>query len=427
MDDGMRVSGDRVADDVSPAAAPIGAGFAGTGPTSSAVARTGPTALVLGAVSLSHTLNDLIQSLIPAVYPVLKTEFALDFGQIGLITLVFQLTASLLQPFVGLYTDHRPQPYSLPVGMVVTLAGLLLLSVAPSFGVILLAAALVGIGSSVFHPEASRVARLASGGRFGFAQSLFQVGGNGGTALGPLLAAFIVVPRGQGSIAWFALAALAAILILSGIGRWYAAQLGSVRKRTAASATSGLPRRQVLMAVGVLMMLVFSKYLYLSSISSYYPFYLMTKFGIDKQAALVRLFIFLGAVAVGTIVGGPIGDRFGRKLVIWGSILGVLPFTVLLPHADLFWTTVLSVAIGLILASAFSAILVFAQELVPGKVGMISGLFFGLAFGMAGLGAAVLGVLADHTSITFVYQVCAYLPILGLLTYFLPDTRREAR
>jgi FSR family fosmidomycin resistance protein-like MFS transporter len=394
----------------------------GLSPTASAMAR--PAALVLGAISLSHGLNDLVQALIPAVYPLLKQEFALDFGQIGLITLMFQMTASLLQPFVGLYTDHRPMPFSLAIGMAVTLAGLLLLSAAPSFGVILGAAALVGIGSSVFHPEASRVARLASGGRFGFAQSLFQVGGNGGSALGPLLAAFIVVPRGKGSIAWFSLVALAAILLLTAIGRWYAAQIGGIRKKAPEAAIQPLPRRQVALSLGVLMMLVFSKYLYLSSINSYYPFYLMTKFGIDKQDALIRLFIFLAAVAAGTIVGGPLGDRFGRKLVIWGSILGVLPFTLMLPFADLLWTTILSVVIGLILASAFSAILVFAQELVPGKVGMVSGLFFGMAFGMAGIGAAVLGILADHTSITFVYKVCAYLPVLGLLTYFLPDVTR---
>ncbi|RYB02883.1 MFS transporter [Lichenibacterium ramalinae] len=402
-----------------------GATVAGTG--RAPVPRLKPVMAVLGAAALSHGMNDLLQSLIPAVYPILKQEFTLSFGQIGLITLVFQLTASLLQPFVGLYTDHRPLPYSLPVGMAVTLSGLLLLAMAPSFEVILLAAGLVGVGSSIFHPEASRVARLASGGRYGFAQSLFQVGGNGGTALGPLLAAFIVVPRGQASIAWFALVALAAILVLSAIGRWYAARLGEVRGKPAAPAVAGLPRRKVLMAVTVLMLLVFSKYIYLSSLTSYYPFYLMTKFGIGKQDALVHLFIFLGAVAVGTIVGGPVGDRFGRKLVIWGSILGVLPFTLMLPHADLFWTTVLSVIIGVILASAFSAILVFAQDLVPGKVGMISGLFFGFAFGMAGLGAAVLGMVADRTSITFVYQVCAFMPVLGLLTYFLPDMERRAR
>ncbi len=391
-------------------------------------ARMRPVMTVLGAAALSHGMNDLLQSLIPAVYPLLKQEFTLSFGQIGLITLVFQLTASLLQPFVGLYTDHRPMPYSLPIGMTVTLTGLLLLAAAPSFEVILVAAALVGVGSSVFHPEASRVARLASGGRYGFAQSLFQVGGNGGTALGPLLAAFIVVPRGQGSIAWFGLVALAAILVLSGVGRWYAGRIGTLRRKAAGPAGAALPRNKVLVAVFVLMMLVFSKYIYLSSLTSYYPFYLMTKFGIGKQDALVHLFIFLGAVAVGTIVGGPVGDRFGRKLVIWGSILGVLPFTLLLPHADLFWTTVLSVIIGVILASAFSAILVFAQELVPGKVGMISGLFFGFAFGMAGLGAAVLGMLADHMGIGFVYEVCSFMPVLGLLTYFLPEVgARPAR
>jgi MFS transporter, FSR family, fosmidomycin resistance protein len=400
-----------------------GAKVAGVG--GSAMARSGPVMTVLGAAALSHGINDLLQSLIPAVYPLLKQEFALSFGQIGLITLVFQLTASLLQPFVGLYTDHRPQPFSLPIGMAVTLSGLVLLAVAPNFGLILVAAALVGVGSSIFHPEASRVARLASGGRYGFAQSLFQVGGNGGTAFGPLLAAFIIVPRGQGSIAWFAVVALAGILVLSGIGRWYAAHLGSLRKKVVNAGANALSQRQVLMAVTVLMLLVFSKYIYLSSLTSYYPFYLMTKFGISKQEALVHLFIFLGAVAVGTIVGGPIGDRFGRKLVIWGSILGVLPFTLLLPHADLFWTTVLSVIIGVILASAFSAILVFAQEIVPGKVGMISGLFFGFAFGMAGLGAAVLGMVADHTSITFVYEVCAYMPVLGLLTYFLPNIEKR--
>jgi FSR family fosmidomycin resistance protein-like MFS transporter len=375
---------------------------------------------VLGAVGLSHGLNDMQQSLLPAVYPVLKSEFALDFGQIGLITLTFQLTASLLQPFVGFYTDRSPRPYSLPVGMTVTLAGLLLLSVAPNFAAILLAAAMVGVGSSVFHPEASRVARLASGGRYGFAQSLFQVGGNGGTALGPLLAAFVVVPHGQRSIAWFALAAVAAIALLSGIGRWYARHLAAARSRPAAAAAA-LPRREVVAGIAVLLLLIFSKYIYLSSLTSYYPFYLIDKFGVGKQDALVYLFVFLGAVALGTIVGGPVGDRFGRKLVIWGSILGVLPFTLLLPHANLFWTVVLSVVIGVVLASAFSAIVVFAQDLVPGNVGMVSGLFFGFAFGMAGLGAAVLGVVADHAGIAFVYDACAYLPAMGLLTWFLPN------
>ncbi len=400
-------------------------GTAVAGPTAAAP-RLRPVMAMLGAAGLSHGMNDLLQSLIPAVYPVLKSEFALDFGQIGLITLTFQLTASLLQPFVGAYTDRNPKPYSLPLGMCVTLAGLVLLSVAPNFPLILLAAGMVGVGSSVFHPEASRVARLASGGRYGFAQSIFQVGGNGGTALGPLLAAFIVVPDGQRSIAWFALVALVAIVVLTAMSRWYAARLGDVRKGPARSSVEGLPRRQVVVAVVVLMLLVFSKYIYLSSLTSYYTFYLITKFGLSKQDALVHLFIFLGAVAVGTAVGGPIGDRIGRKPVIWGSILGVLPFTLLLPYADLTWTTVLSVVIGVILASAFSAILVFAQEMMPTKVGMISGLFFGFAFGMAGLGAAVLGIVADHTGIVFVYRLCSFLPVLGLLTWFLPNVGAKA-
>ena len=402
-----------------------GAAIAGPGPGT--VPRLRPVMSVLGAAGLSHAMNDLLQSLIPAVYPVLKQEFALSFGQIGLITLAFQVTASLLQPFVGAYTDRHPKPYSLPLGMCVTLAGLVLLAMAPNFGVILLAASMVGIGSSIFHPEASRVARLASGGRYGFAQSLFQVGGNGGTALGPLLAAFIVVPGGQRSIAWFAIVAAAAIMVLTWIGRWYAARLGEVRKAPAKSSVEGLPRRKVMIAVFVLMLLVFSKYFYLASIISYYQFYLIDKFGLTQQNAELHLFVFLGAVAVGTIVGGPVGDRFGRKLVIWGSILGILPFTLLLPYADLFWTTVLSVVIGVVLASAFSAILVFAQEMVPGKVGMISGLFFGFAFGMGGLGAAVLGIVADHTSIDVVYHLCSYLPVLGLLTWFLPNVGAKVR
>ena len=314
-------------------------------------------------------------------------------------------------------------PFSLAIGMVVSLCGLLLLSVAPSYPVILVAAALVGVGSSVFHPEASRVARLASGGRYGFAQSLFQVGGNGGTALGPLLAALIVVRDGQRSIAWFALAAVAAIAILTVIGRWYRDHLASLTKRKIPLAVPQLSSRRAIFAVTVLMLLVFSKYIYLSSITSFYPFYLITKFGIGKQEALFHLFVFLGAVAAGTIIGGPLGDRFGRKPVIWFSILGVLPFTLMLPYADLFWTTVLSAVIGVILASAFSAIIVFAQELMPGKVGMISGLFFGFAFGMGGLGAAVLGLLADHIGIEAVYRACAFLPALGLLTALLPNLK----
>ena len=399
---------------------------AAAGPAAAAPPRR-PVMAVLGAAGLSHGMNDLMQSLIPAVYPVLQSEFALSFGQIGLITLTFQLTASLLQPFVGAYTDRNPKPYSLPLGMCVTLAGLVLLSVAPNFAAILLAAAMVGVGSSVFHPEASRVARLASGGRYGFAQSVFQVGGNGGTALGPLLAACIVVPDGQRSIAWFALVALAAVAVLTGMSRWYAARLGEIRKKPVRSSAEILPRRQVVVAVFVLMLLVFSKYIYLSSLTSYYTFYLITKFGLSKQDALVHLFIFLGAVAVGTAAGGPIGERIGRKPGIWVSILGVLPFTLLLPYADLTWTTVLSVVIGVILASAFSAILVFAQEMMPTKVGMISGLFFGFAFGMAGLGAAVLGVVADHSGIVFVYRLCSFLPVLGLLTWFLPNVGAKAR
>ena len=396
------------------------AALPGTGGPASAP-RLRPVMAVLGAAGLSHGMNDLLQSLIPAVYPVLKTEFALSFGQIGLIQLTFQITASLLQPLVGAYTDRSPKPYSLPLGMCVTLVGLVLLSAAPNFGAILVAAALVGVGSSIFHPEASRVARLASGGRYGFAQSVFQVGGNGGTALGPLLAAFVVVPDGQRSIAWFALVALVAVLVLTGLSRWYAARLGEIRRRPVRSSVEGLPRRKVVIAVFVLMLLVFSKYFYLSSLTSYYTFYLIAKFGLSKQDALVHLFIFLGAVAVGTAVGGPIGDRIGRKPVIWVSILGVLPFTLALPYADLAWTTVLSVVIGVVLASAFSAILVFAQDMMPAKVGMISGLFFGFAFGMAGLGAAVLGLVADHTGIVAVYRLCSFLPVLGLLTWFLPN------
>lgn len=380
---------------------------------------------VLLAISLSHGLNDVIQSLIPAIYPVLKTEFSLNFGQIGLITLAFQLTASLLQPLVGLYTDRRPLPYSLPVGMGCTLVGLVLLAFAPTYPLLLGAAALVGVGSSIFHPEASRVARMASGGRHGFAQSLFQLGGNFGSALGPLLAGFVVLSRGQASIAYFSIVALVAMVILARVGRWYSQHLNQKVAPSAKPAGLPLSRRKVGMALTVLMLLVFSKHFYLASITTYFQFFLMRRFGLTDQAALFHLFIFLGAVAAGTIAGGPIGDRFGRKRVIWISILGVLPFTLALPYANLFWTTVLSVVIGLILSSAFSAILVFATELVPGKVGMIAGLFFGLAFGMGGLGAAVLGALADRTSIEFVYHVCSFLPALGLLTWFLPRMERR--
>ncbi len=388
--------------------------------------RTDGTAFkVLGAISFSHMLNDMIQSLILAIYPILKSGFHLSFGQIGLITLVFQITASLLQPVVGLYTDRKPQPYSLPIGMGFTLCGLLLLSVAPNFPTLLLAAALVGTGSSVFHPESSRVARMASGGRHGLAQSLFQVGGNLGSSFGPLLAAAIIVPYGQGSIAWFSLAALLAICVLTAVGKWYARhRLGSRAKAARGGTAQSLSRARVTSAVGILLLLIFSKYFYLASISSYFTFYLISKFQLSVQSAQVHLFVFLFAVAVGTLIGGPIGDKIGRKYVIWASILGVAPFTLLLPYATLFWTSVLVVIIGLVLASAFSAILVFAQELIPGKIGTVSGLFFGFAFGMGGIGAAALGDLADVTSIQFVYKVCSFLPLLGLAAVFLPNLRR---
>jgi MFS transporter, FSR family, fosmidomycin resistance protein len=384
---------------------------------------TGTALTVLFAVSFCHFLNDLIQSLLPAIYPLLKTQYALDFGQIGLLTFTFQVTASLLQPVVGAYTDRHPLPYSLPIGMSFTLCGLLLLALASNFSLLLLAAALVGTGSSVFHPESSRIARLASGGRHGFAQSVFQVGGNAGSAAGPLLAAFIVLPFGQRSIAWFSLVALLGIVLLTRVGGWYGRH---VRARTHAPAPQvhALSPQRVWLAVAVLLALIFSKYFYLASLGSYYTFYLIDHFGVSVQSAQLHLFLFLGAVALGTLVGGPVGDRVGRKYVIWVSILGVLPFTLALPHANLFWTSVLSVVIGLILSSAFSAILVYAQELLPGKVGMIAGLFFGFAFGMGGVAAALLGQLADATSIEFVYKVCAYLPAIGLLTVLLPNLHR---
>ncbi len=380
---------------------------------------------VLGAISFSHMLNDMIQSLILAIYPLLKGEFHLSFAQVGLITLTYQLTASLLQPVVGSFTDRRPSPYSLPVGMSFTLTGLVLLSLAPTFPVLLLAAALVGTGSSIFHPESSRVARMASGGRHGLAQSLFQVGGNFGTSLGPLLAAAIIVPRGQRSIAWFSLAALLAIMVLYRISKWYAHhQHGARGKAARRAAAVELPRRTVVLSIGVLLLLIFSKYFYLASINSYFTFYLIHRFHLPLQSAQMYLFAFLFAVALGTVIGGPIGDRIGRKYVIWGSILGVAPFTLLLPHANLFWTAVLAMVIGVILASAFSAILVYAQELIPGKVGTVSGLFFGFAFGMGGIGAALLGKLADSQGIEFVYQLCAFLPLIGICAMFLPNLER---
>nr|WP_154325240.1 MFS transporter [Pantoea sp. 201603H] len=380
---------------------------------------------ILGAISLAHLLNDMIQSLILAIYPLLRAEFSLSFVQIGLITLTFQITASLLQPVIGSYTDKHPQPWSLPIGMGFTLTGLVLLALANNFPLILLAAALVGTGSSVFHPESSRVARMASGGRHGLAQSLFQVGGNLGSSLGPLLAALIIAPYGKGNVAWFTLAALLAIVVLLQISRWYQSQHRVAKSSAPPPLTSLLPRRRVVLAIAILLMLIFSKYFYLASLSSYYTFYLIHKFGLSVQNAQFHLFAFLFAVAAGTIIGGPLGDKIGRKYVIWGSILGVAPFTLLLPHASLAWTGVLSVIIGLILASAFSAILVYAQELLPGRIGMVSGLFFGFAFGMGGLGAAVLGWVADRTSIDLVYQICAYLPLLGILTAFLPDNRSK--
>ncbi|WP_145562790.1 MFS transporter [Yersinia aldovae] len=377
---------------------------------------------ILGAISVSHLLNDMIQSLILAIYPLLQAEFSLSFAQIGLITLTYQLTASLLQPLIGLYTDKHPQPYSLPMGMGFTLSGILLLAVATTFPVVLLAAALVGTGSSVFHPESSRVARMASGGRHGLAQSVFQVGGNFGSALGPLLAAILIAPYGKGNVGWFSLAALLAIVVLLQVSKWYQQQQRAVHgKPVKILSAKVLPRKTVISTLAILMVLIFSKYFYLASISSYYTFYLMHKFGISVQNAQIHLFVFLFAVAAGTIIGGHLGDRIGRKHVIWGSILGVAPFTLVLPYASLYWTGVLTVIIGVILASAFSAILVYAQELIPGKVGMVSGLFFGFAFGMGGIGAAILGYVADLTSIELVYQICAFLPLLGIFTALLPN------
>ena len=386
-------------------------------------AAGGAVLAVLAALSFSHFLNDLIQSLVPAIYPILKDSFQLTFTQIGLITLTFQLTASLLQPLVGLYTDRRPMPYSLAIGMGFTLGGLLLLSQADRYVLLLVAAALVGMGSSVFHPESSRMARLASGGRHGLAQSVFQVGGNIGSSSGPLLAAFIVVPHGQSSIAWFSLAALLAIVVLWNVGRWYSSHLSARRARPHVQSAKHpeLTRKKIVYCIAILVALIFSKYFYMASIGTYFTFYLIHKFQLSVQSAQIHLFIFLGAVAFGTLAGGPIGDRFGRKYVIWFSILGVLPFTLALPYANLFWTGVLAVVIGLILSSAFAAILVYAQELVPGKVGTIAGLFFGFAFGLGGLGAALLGQLADLSGIDYVYKVCSFLPAIGILAALLPN------
>jgi FSR family fosmidomycin resistance protein-like MFS transporter len=390
-------------------------------------AAAGPAYIVLGGISFSHFLNDTMQSLIPSVYPILKASYALDFAQIGLITLAFQFTASLLQPVVGHFTDRKAQPFSLSIGMGFTFCGLLLLSVAQQYTIILIAAALVGLGSAVFHPESARIARLASGGRYGFAQSVFQVGGSAGSSMGPVLAALIVVPFGQPSIAWFSSIAFLAILILWRIGLWYRPQIAA-KKFTAAEPHPDAPdQRRVVIALAVLVALLFSKQLYVSSLSSYYIFYLIEKFGVSTQAAQLYLFIFLAANAVGAFIGGPMGDRFGRKYVIWFSILGALPFTLALPYAGLVTGAVLTVFIGLIISSTTSSIIVFAQELMPHRFGMISGVFFGVAFGIGGLGAAVLGKVADHTGIAFVYQVCAFLPALGLLAVFLPKMPRAAR
>lgn len=391
-------------------------------PASAAVpsqAASTTTFTVIAALSFCHMLNDMMQSLLAGIYPILKSSYALDFGQIGMMTLTFQVTASLLQPLVGIYTDKHPQPYSLAIAMGSTFAGLILLAYSTEYGLMLVACALIGLGSAVFHPEASRIARMASGGRHGLAQSLFQVGGNFGTALGPLLAAFIVLPHGQKSVAWFCAAALLAMLVLWQVGSWYAGRRKAPAHR-AAVASNPLPRRKVIVALTILGLLVFSKYIYLASLTNYYTFYLMEKFGVDIRGSQLLLFVFLGAVAAGTVIGGPIGDRIGRKVVIWISILGVLPFTLTLPYANLFWTAVLTVIIGVVIASAFSAIIVFAQELVPSRIGLIAGLFFGFAFGIAGIGAAVLGDIADTMGIEFVYRACAFLPVFGILTVFLP-------
>ncbi len=379
---------------------------------------------ILFTISFTHFLNDMMQAVIPAIYPLIKDRFHLSFTQIGLITFTFQLMASLLQPFVGFYTDKTPRPFSLAIGMGCTLLGLVALSLAFNFTTILIAVSFIGIGSSVFHPESSRVAHLASGGKKGLAQSIFQLGGNAGSALGPLLAALIVVPHGQLYILWFALAAILAITVLIRIGSWYKEHviLAKQGKMTAIHSNHlSLSKTQVISSLVILIILIFSKYFYMASMSSYFTFYLIDKFHVSVQQSQIYLFIFLGSVAAGTLLGGPLGDRFGRKYIIWLSILGAAPFTLLLPHANLFWTAILSVFIGVIISSAFSAILVYATELVPGKVGLIAGLFFGLAFGMGGIGSAVLGKLADMTSIEYVFNVCAFLPLIGIITGFLPN------
>lgn len=381
---------------------------------------------VILAVSFCHCINDIMQSLLSAIYPLLKENYGLDFWQIGLLTFTFQVTASLLQPVIGMVTDKRPMPYSLPYGMASSLIGLVVLAYAGHYYLLLIGASLIGIGSAIFHPESSRIARFASGGRFGLAQSLFQVGGNFGQSMGPLLAAFIVVPLGQTSIAWFAVGSLIGIVVLWQVGGWYSRLRAAQGTRKAASFVSPFPRSKVMWALAVLTMLVLTKNAYIASLSSYYTFYSIHKFGVSVQMSQVMLFLFLGASALGILLGGPFGDRYGQKAMIWFSIVGVLPFTLALPYANLEWTMVLTVLIGLILSSAFSNIVVFAQELVPGRVGMIAGIFFGFAFGMGGIAAAVLGVVADMKGIDFVFQICSYLPLLGLLTVFLPNMK-EAR
>ncbi len=399
---------------------------------SAARAATQTAFTVLAAISFSHLLNDMMQSLLPALYPMLKAHYGLSFGQIGVLTFTYQITASILQPLIGRYTDVRPRPYSLSAGMGFTLAGLALLAYAHNYPLLLAAAALVGTGSSVFHPESSRVARMASGGRHGLAQSVFQVGGNLGSSIGPLLAAFIVLPYGQSSVVWFSFAALVGMFVLFQVGHWYRTHgLERLKPRASAAQAGAAPptRKHVTVAIAVLLALIFSKYFYLASLTSYYTLYLISRFHVSIQDAQIHLFVFLAAVAAGTLIGGPIGDRIGRKYVIWGSIVGVLPFTLILPHANLFWTGVLTVPIGVILASAFPAIVVYAQELLPGRTGTVSGLFFGFAFGMGGIGAAVLGQLADVSGIRIVYELCAWLPVIGLLAGFLPDVgeHRQAR
>ena len=393
--------------------------------TAVSAATAGRTAVsILVAISFCHLLNDMMQSLLPALYPMLKSSYHLTFGQVGLLTFTFQFTASLLQPLVGAMADRSPRPYSLAVGMGFTLVGLVLLAFAGSFALLLFAAALIGTGSSVFHPESSRVARMASGGKHGLAQSVFQVGGNFGTSAGPLLAAFIVLPHGQSSVAWFSLAALLGMFVLFQVGHWYKAHGITLLAAAAGARGSGPPRRHVIGVITVLLALIFSKYVYLSSITSYYTFYLIGHFHVSVRSAQLHLFLFLASAAVGGFIGGPLGDRLGAKYIIWGSILGVLPFTLLLPYANLFWTAVLTIPIGLILSSAFPAIVVYAQDLMPGRTGTVAGLFFGLAFGMGSVGAAVLGKLADDIGIDRIYQICAFLPLIGLLAAFLPNVHK---